>query len=356
MNKKDFQKDKTDSEPLSKLFKKDGTNTKGNTHNFFIYGDKNDFINEDIFFKDEETIYINYLDNNKSNADLNLPEKNLHEFLNDDLIKALDSDLMNPDDYCDKSDSSSSNPCVSESSNYTSQMNSPIPNIKLSKNDKPELTTNINKDNCIVRNSKDVNMNSDINNGNNLNNREKNGNIKNGEVEEKMNDVEININEKIKMLNDPLFAPMIIPNGENNEIQREPNREKEHKKESKESKESIKEKKKNSLKNKFDDDVEPIILLSMTNLEEKTKLPLEIRAGDWICLYCNNLNFSFRIKCNRCGLLRKSSTLLLKKRQCANKYEYMGNYSNYNDNSNTDFCTYNYDLNYYNNSSFTNMF
>ena len=94
----------------------------------------------------------------------------------------------------------------------------------------------------------------------------------------------------------------------------------------------------------------------MTNLEEKTKLPLEIRAGDWICLYCNNLNFSFRIKCNRCGLLRKSSTLLLKKRQCANKYEYMGNYSNYNDNSNTNFCTYNYDLNYYNNSSFTNMF
>jgi hypothetical protein len=24
------------------------------------------------------------------------------------------------------------------------------------------------------------------------------------------------------------------------------------------------------------------------------------RNGDWICIKCNNLNFSFRKKCNRC--------------------------------------------------------
>ena len=26
------------------------------------------------------------------------------------------------------------------------------------------------------------------------------------------------------------------------------------------------------------------------------------RQGDWVCLQCNNLNFSFRKKCNRCKL------------------------------------------------------
>ena len=348
MNIKEFKNEKTDSEPLSKLFKKDGINTKGNIHNYFIYGDKNDFINEDIFFKEEETLDINYIDNNKSNVDLNLSEKNLHEFLNDDLIKALDNDLMNPDDYCDKSDSSSSNPNISESSNYTSQTNSPEPNIKISKSDKPELTTNLNKKNCIIINSKDAYNNPDINNGNGINNKEKNGNIKKGEKVEKMNDMEINIKEKINMLNNPLLPPMIIPKGDNNEIEKMLKKEKEHKKESKE---SIKEKRNNCLKNKFDPDDKP-----MTNLEEKTKLPLEIRVGDWICLFCNNLNFSFRIKCNRCGRLRKSGSHLLKKRHYANKYQYIGNYSNYYDNHNSNFCTNNYDLNLYYNSPFTNIF
>ena len=26
------------------------------------------------------------------------------------------------------------------------------------------------------------------------------------------------------------------------------------------------------------------------------------REGDWICNYCNNLNFAFRKKCNRCKM------------------------------------------------------
>ena len=28
------------------------------------------------------------------------------------------------------------------------------------------------------------------------------------------------------------------------------------------------------------------------------------RVGDWFCLNCNNLNFSFRDVCNRCDLFR----------------------------------------------------
>jgi len=36
--------------------------------------------------------------------------------------------------------------------------------------------------------------------------------------------------------------------------------------------------------------------------EGKNKRHFEVRAGDWTCNKCTNLNFSFRNKCNRCGL------------------------------------------------------
>ena len=32
-----------------------------------------------------------------------------------------------------------------------------------------------------------------------------------------------------------------------------------------------------------------------------------IREGDWICLYCQNLNFSFRNECNRCKAFADST-------------------------------------------------
>ena len=34
------------------------------------------------------------------------------------------------------------------------------------------------------------------------------------------------------------------------------------------------------------------------------------RAGDWICLKCNNLNYSFRNRCNRCQIQSKKQNLL----------------------------------------------
>ena len=338
MNKKEYKNDKIKSEPMQKLFKKEENDIKLNVQNFLIYGEKSDFVNEDIFFKEKESIDINYMDNGKSSMDLNLTEKNLHEFLNEDLIKALDTDLMDPQEFCDKSDSSSSNPNISESSNYTSQVNSPEQNVKPQKYDKEDINLKLNKDTCLNINSNDVYSNLDVN----VNKDEININSKHVENTKNIINLE-NIDDKIKLLNDPLLAPIIIPNKENNIKEKEKKKpEKEHKKDNKEAK---KEKKNNSLKNKFDDDVEPIIMLSMTNLEEKTKLPLEIRVGDWICLYCNNLNFSFRFKCNRCGLLRKSSTHLLKKKYQNNKYQYMGNFNNncndpystnYNNNNNSD--------------------
>ena len=41
--------------------------------------------------------------------------------------------------------------------------------------------------------------------------------------------------------------------------------------------------------------------------KQKNKKYFEVRDGDWICSKCNNLNFSFRNKCNRCLLPKKLS-------------------------------------------------
>ena len=40
------------------------------------------------------------------------------------------------------------------------------------------------------------------------------------------------------------------------------------------------------------------------------KKPFQERAGDWVCSRCRNLNFSFRVVCNRCQLTKKESTKL----------------------------------------------
>jgi hypothetical protein len=54
-----------------------------------------------------------------------------------------------------------------------------------------------------------------------------------------------------------------------------------------------------SNKNKFDN--------SKKN-KQKGKKFFEVREGDWKCSHCNNLNFSFRNKCNRCNLSKELST------------------------------------------------
>ena len=349
MSQKEVKSDKTDIIQLSKLFNKEGDIIEFDNNNCLIYGDKSDFINEDIFFKQKETIDPYYLDKRKSSIDLNLTEKNIHELLNEDLIKALDDDddFMNQEENCDISDSSSSNAYISGSSDCTSKQNSHEFNNKVIKKEK-EININLNKDNFINKNNLDAvnNKDSDININNKNNNINNINNIKKNE-KEKDKIIDKKIKDKIEILNDPLFTPIFIPNEvikNKNKLEKKENEQMEKKKE-----------KKKSLKNKFDDDVETLIMMSITNFEEKTKLPLEIRVGDWICLYCNNLNFSFRIKCNRCGLLRKSTTHLLNKKYYNNKYQYLGNNNNYNNDNYSGNFNMNYDLNYNNNFHNNNM-
>ena len=61
--------------------------------------------------------------------------------------------------------------------------------------------------------------------------------------------------------------------------------------------------------NKFDTNKKYQVLVPFTVLKKnvKVKKPFEIREGDWTCSNCNNLNFSFRVKCNRCFISKEQS-------------------------------------------------
>ena len=61
--------------------------------------------------------------------------------------------------------------------------------------------------------------------------------------------------------------------------------------------------------NKFDGNKQYKVLVPFTVLKKniKMKKPFEIRDGDWTCSNCNNLNFSFRTKCNRCNITKEQS-------------------------------------------------
>ena len=43
------------------------------------------------------------------------------------------------------------------------------------------------------------------------------------------------------------------------------------------------------------------------NISNHKKKKLKIKLGDWICFLCQNLNFSFRTYCNRCGISKELS-------------------------------------------------
>jgi len=46
---------------------------------------------------------------------------------------------------------------------------------------------------------------------------------------------------------------------------------------------------------------------------KKKKKPFIEREGDWICHKCKNLNFSFRLTCNRCQITKDENEKLLSK-------------------------------------------
>ena len=314
MSKNELQEDLNNNGPTFFIFKGKDNLTKINIQKTYIYGNKDDSLYEDIFFKQMEAINPNYFAQNKSSVELNLTENNLHEFLNQDLIKALNNDSIEPKENLKKTDSPEINANAyilrnSEFNSYSSassnSLTENVNNTNINLNKKDDLKNNI------------FDIDNDLPMNQNVDNCEMENDTLPGDIIrslDKILDENENIKDNIEILNNPLFTPMVISKGVNDINKNKKRIEYNEKLEKK------KERKNNLLKNKFDDDVEPMIMLSKLHLEDKTKLPSEIRAGDWICLYCNNLNFSFRIKCNRCGLLRKSSHLLKKKNHNTNKY------------------------------------
>ena len=307
MDKKELKTNKVSSTKSSNKIIEKNKSLMDNVEVCFIYSNKSDFLNEDIFFKEMNKNDLNYLNSLKSSLDLKLEKKNLHKFFNEDLIEALDNNYELPDEKSEKSDSSFLMH-ISGSSGSTSNTNSPKFNNKLlNKGEYNNFNMNFNLNYEDSKNKNSLNNinnnfhknldgiieNNIFNNSSNLNEILKNNNL-NNDIKNKFG----NLNECLLFSN---FNEKRIFN-ENKKIYLKNN--KKH--------EMIN----NLLKNKFDDDVDQLIALPISNIEENAKLPPKIRNGDWICLYCNNLNYSFRIKCNRCGLLKKSSIHLLKQ----NKY------------------------------------
>jgi len=179
---------------------------------------------------------------------------------------------------------------------------------------------NINNDNIIIENiNKEINTNKDldINKGKNNNNINNENNI--------IDDKEIHIIEKDKNIN---IVQEIKKDNENLEkIEIKENKEKNNNNPKKNFYQpqyqyqypfiqfpyvtqplmgSI-----NSFgyENKFDTNKKYQVLVPFTVLKKnvKVKKPFEIREGDWTCSNCNNLNFSFRVKCNRCFISKEQS-------------------------------------------------
>ena len=185
----------------------------------------------------------------------NVPQQRLHEYLNNDLLNALD---------------------VSPS---ISKINSGIPENMQNLNDLGDNNPNNLYGFSLypqTNNNKNVEIenyiqNQNMNNANNYN-YQNNFNY----------NYPINNNVYYQNFNNPkIFIPTKLRNNEQN------NKQNNNKKEPQ-----------NNGKNKFDNGKKN---------KQKNKKYFEVREGDWRCSQCNNLNFSFRNKCNRCGLAKELS-------------------------------------------------
>ena len=202
----------------------------------------------------------------------NVPKQRLHEYLNDDLLNALEISPNIP-----KINDDIQNMKINESNKTDNIINDPNSLFGFS------LYPPNNDNNFESQNNYDII--SDISNNNNDNINE---NINNRDVNNKSNINYINNNliANINFDDTPVYIPLKMRNTDQKQIN-----------DIKKNKMNIKSKKNDAKKrqiNKFDK--------KSNNKEGKIKRNFEVRIGDWTCSKCSNLNFSFRNKCNRCGL------------------------------------------------------
>ena len=282
--------EKGDEKQISSISDNIGFNkifTLADEENQFIPMNSNDIENNPKNKQKEEEGF-----ENKISIDLSdVNNKKLHNYLNEDLIDAIDKSLDDP---------IMDNQYVSDFSHNENDTNYSQNNLS---NDNDLLNNHTNMNNGLQFYPPNINLNS-IHNSISFfpkaNKKKEEINVNNNI---KKNDNKDEKNKEIKKLTDyfvgsnPLDAPTYVPQKfkslkfnqkpiqmENNDINRIYNNFRE--------------------KNETD------------KKEEKFKKPFEIREGDWTCEFCYNLNFAFRTKCNRCGLIK--DFLQIKNNLCVN--------------------------------------
>jgi hypothetical protein len=234
----------------------------------------------------------------------NVPKQRLHEFLNEDLLNAIEQSPNIPNLNSELPNNKNNNTNVDNNPNnlfgFSLYPQNP-PNIENNNN-------NINNINFIQepdiypgKNWSQINNQNNINNNNFTNIYNNNINFNNYNYNYNINFPETtNIsNNLINTLNNnpPVFIPKQMRNKnynqkDNNLIMDEKNIK------------FFNNGNKINTKNKFDNNKKNS---QNSKKEGKMKKPFEVRIGDWTCSKCNNLNFSFRNKCNRCGIPKEES-------------------------------------------------
>jgi Fe-S cluster biosynthesis and repair protein YggX len=283
--------------------------------NFFTLSEDNQLNNDNI-----NSDNVNEIENNpqKSNnkkeeidykisIDLSDVNKNkIHNYLNDDLIDAIDKSFDDPKDNQCITDYSHNENDTNYSQNNVSNDNDIFSNYTNNFQFYPQNLNSIHNTISFFpkANKKRTNEDNNININNNNNKMVVNGN----NVDEK--------NKGIKTLvdyfggNNPLDAPIYIPQKfKSLKFNQKPN--------------NIGE----NIYNRISENNSSNINNSDSDKkEEKCKKPFEIREGDWTCEFCYNLNFAFRTKCNRCGLMK--DFLNIKNNLCMNSNDNFNNYNN----------------------------
>ena len=244
----------------------------------------------------------------------NVSKQRLHEFLNEDLLNAIDvspnipklsndfqnikNENNNPDNnpnnlfgfslYTQNPQNIENNNNQNNQNNPNNQNNNFVPDNNYFQN--KDMNQRSNQNNIINNNFSNM-----YNNNINFNNYNYNINIPQMPNNNNNNHFVLNLNN-----NTPVFIPKQLRNKDykqkGNIIMNDKN--------IKYNNNNID---KTNTKNKFDNGKKNA---QNSKKEGIVKKPFEVRVGDWTCSKCNNLNFSFRNKCNRCGIPKEFSDKL----------------------------------------------